>query len=883
MMLISHKRASISRKLTAVVLIVILVVAAAIAVLYVASRPPAFSVSAKSSSSIGVVGKSVSFLATPSISGVNVNHVTWNFGDGTVETAGANASHVYANPGSYLVSAQVSGSYQSMLVSYSVSGGSNQTLIPVQIQDNLSEAQSQYVSVPTVNFQTTLDPTAPVFNTGQVVHPIGGFLELPLNSNWTIQAYTWNFGNGSPQDTVAANSTGDGLPLQNVTTSYLNAGLYPLALTLTTNSSTGQTANVTVIHTVAIESSNTPFAITSSSSGLLNPSTIVSVENAVGGPYSWDPQVDYDTTALEELENVFETLVTYNGSSTSSFIPDLAAFLPSTSNGGITDNSSVYTFTLRNNQYFSNGDPVTAYDVWFSFARGLAFAGGSPGTPDWIQQQFIVPGVQNGTATVSGNNTWAVATSAITYSNSSNTVTFHFNRPVPPTLVFQTFGYSQGGGIVDAKYACSVGACFDESSWDSYMAQGNAGSYNTVMQWNPVGSGPFMIESYTPGQSVELVANPHYGGVPGIPAAGNKIIVIDWVKSPDTALLMFEDGQADSVSGLPPSDYPSLQSLQTKGFASIYNYGTFNLWFYVFNINVSKSLEASEVGPGYNEPSNYFADVPTRLAWVNAFDYLGFVNNILGNAKYGATFGTEYQGVIPPGMIDFTNASNLGGLPQQDLNSARGNFSISAFANQTITIPISVITGSPLVLAGAEEWAAALSLISNGHIQAKVVQTPLSQEDADLVPNGDPLAVMFQNWFPDYPDPTDYASAMLQVGGYYPAGANWLPSTFAYAPSGVAPVGPNDVVHVNGSTYTQEQVYTWINNNVTAADSSLNPAVRQHDYKIADELTIDMGLYVFVYDQSQFIYWRSYMQGASLEENPITDVGWIFQYYWMTK
>ena len=602
----------------------------------------------------------------------------------------------------------------------------------------------------------------------------------------------------------------------------------------------------------------------------------------VGAPYSWDPQIDYDTTALEELENVFQTLVTYNGSSTSSFIPYLAAFLPSTSNGGITNGSTVYTFTLRNNQFFSNGDPVTAYDVWFSFARGLAFANGSPGTPDWIQQQFVVPGVQNGTASVYENNTWSVAATKITYNNASDTVTFHFNRPVPPSLAFQTLGYAQGGGIVDAKYACSVGACFNESSWNSYMTQANSGTYNTAMQWSPIGSGPYMIGPYTPGQSVELVPNPHYGGVPEIPAAKNNV-VIEWVKSPDTGLLMFQEGQADSVSGLPPSDYPALQSLQSQGFASIYNYGTYDLWFYVFNINVTKSLEATQVGPGYNEPSNYFADVPTRLAWINAFDYSGFLNNILGNAKYGAKFGVGYQGVVPPGMEYYTNASSLGGLPQQNLKDATGNFSISAFANQTITIPISVITGNPAVLAGAEEWALTLQQISNGHINAKVVQIPLSQEDADLVPNGDPLVVMFQNWFPDYPDPADYTDALLLTGGYYPGGANWSPSTFSYAPTGVAPVGPNDVVHINGSTYTQAQVYSWINGNVSAGDSSLVGTVRQSDYRTADRLTIDMGLYVFVYDQSQFIVWRSYMQGALAEENPITNAGWIFCYYYMSK
>ena len=78
----------------------------------------------------------------------------------------------------------------------------------------------------------------------------------------------------------------------------------------------------------------------------------------------------------------------------------------------------------------------------------------------------------------------------------------------------------------------------------SYKNQANTGSYNTKMQWSPIGSGPFMIQSYTPGQSVMLAPNPHYGGVPGIPPQ-NITVVINWVKTPDTALLMLQDGEAD--------------------------------------------------------------------------------------------------------------------------------------------------------------------------------------------------------------------------------------------------------------------------------------------------------------------------------------------------
>jgi len=187
-----------------------------------------------------------------------------------------------------------------------------------------------------------------------------------------------------------------------------------------------------------------------------------------------------------------------------------------------------------------------------------------------------------------------------------------------------------------------VGAGFNEANWDSYKDQANSGSYNAKMQWSPVGSGPYMIQSYTPGQSAELVPNPHYGGVPGIPKQ-TTTVVIDWIKSPDTALLMLQDGQVDSSSGLPASDFPAVQKLQSQGLVNIYNFPTFTLYFYPFNIKIDKVLESTQFGIGFNEPSNYFADLPTRLAWIDAYDYAGYLNNILGNAKYGTTFGSAYQ------------------------------------------------------------------------------------------------------------------------------------------------------------------------------------------------------------------------------------------------
>jgi len=490
----------------------------------------------------------------------------------------------------------------------------------------------------------------------------------------------------------------------------------------------------------------------------------------------------------------------------------------------------------------------------------------------------LIPGVQNGTASVYTNNTWTAATQSVTYDNASNTVTLHFNRPLPPTIAFQVISDPEGGGIVDANYAWSVGGGFNEANWSSYQSQASTGSYNTKMQWNPVGSGPFMVQTYTPGQSVELVPNPHYGGVSGIPKQ-TTTVVVNWVRTPDTAILMLQDGQADVISGaIPPSDFPAVQKLQSKGLVNIYGFGTLNLWFYIFNIKIDKDLEATQFGAGFNEPSNYFADLPTRLAWINAYDYAGYLNNILGNAKYGTTFGSLYNGFIGAGEL-YSVPPDQVALPAQNLAAAKGNFSISAWANQKITVPIVVDTGDPVNVAGAEEWAGILSQISNGNINAKVIQAPYTEMVADTAQDMNPMGVCWAGNFPDYPDPSDAASTMLQQGGYYPSGDNWLASYFAT----LATPGANDLVHVNGSTFTQDQVYSWINGNVTLGAASVDPTVRQNAYLTATKLAIAMGLYVFVYQVQMLWYWRSWLKGYELQENLIIGAGGDLLFYWLTK
>ena len=141
-----------------------------------------------------------------------------------------------------------------------------------------------------------------------------------------------------------------------------------------------------------------------------HPGTLDVYEVAAGGATTVDPAVAYDTTSSEPILNVYETLISYNGSSASSYVPTLATCVPGTvqcshdygSNLTGDPNSNgvptAWTFVIDPAAHFydpSTGSswPVFPSDVVFSIARTLAFAdlpyaGKSPG---WVLAQALLP------------------------------------------------------------------------------------------------------------------------------------------------------------------------------------------------------------------------------------------------------------------------------------------------------------------------------------------------------------------------------------------------------------------------------------------------------------------------------------------------------------
>ncbi len=81
-------------------------------------------------------------------------------------------------------------------------------------------------------------------------------------------------------------------------------------------------------------------------------------------PDSLDPAVTFSTPGWAAVQQVYQGLVNYNGSSSTDFSGVLAKNWSNVYNP-VTGFES-YVFDLRSNVNFSNGDPYNAYVQWYS-------------------------------------------------------------------------------------------------------------------------------------------------------------------------------------------------------------------------------------------------------------------------------------------------------------------------------------------------------------------------------------------------------------------------------------------------------------------------------------------------------------------------------------
>ncbi len=243
-----------------------------------------------------------------------------------------------------------------------------------------------------------------------------------------------------------------------------------------------------------------------------------------------------------------------------------------------------WIFYLRRDVLWFDGMPFTADDVVFTF-RDLIY---NPKIPTSSKDIFTVDGKEFKVQKIN-----------------DYTVSFILPKKFAPFLR----SMSQ--------------AILPKHALEKFVKEGKF-SFSWSIDSNPhdiVGTGPFYLDEYHPGERMVFKRNPHYWKHSkegdALPYLDKLIYLI--ISDPDASLLKFIDGELDSI-GLRGQDYPLIKPMEAKKNFKIYEAGAdFGSSFIVFNQN--PGLNSTTQKP-FMDPikRSWFENVFFRQAIAHAID-----------------------------------------------------------------------------------------------------------------------------------------------------------------------------------------------------------------------------------------------------------------------
>jgi peptide/nickel transport system substrate-binding protein len=379
-------------------------------------------------------------------------------------------------------------------------------------------------------------------------------------------------------------------------------------------------------------------------------------------PDSLDPAVTFSTPGWAAVQQVYQGLVNYNGSSVTNFSGVLAKnFSESATNLS-------YNFTLQPGVHFSNGDPYNAYVQWYSLYRTLLIGAG----PQFILEENFFSTDFNASNPLSYysplNNTTAANATLVSDLNSWN-----FDNPNAseiammemPNQSFQVLNpleieLNLGYGYLGTAYAYLYASLSAPTSYavdpNVVDANGgvnwtaaNGGQPNPYMASNMVGTGPYVLSYYNglPGGGYTMTPDTNYWGRTAAVEApwnilirpANTTIGIVFQDSVDitTNDLIVGDVAEASFAYIGPQTVHVLQGkscLVVQALPTIYGSTSGSWWIYM-------------------DQNQYpFSNLSVRAAIAHSVNYGRIIQQAFGG------YGQEWVGPVPP-AYPYYNPSNL--------------------------------------------------------------------------------------------------------------------------------------------------------------------------------------------------------------------------------
>lgn len=470
-----------------------------------------------------------------------------------------------------------------------------------------------------------------------------------------------------------------------------------------------------------------------------------------GGIDTLDPEGAYDTASGTALENIYETLYTYDGTAVDQFVPALATDYE------VSDDGLTYTYTLREGVQFHSGNMMTCRDVEYSIERILVMNDPSSGV--WFQSEALLGTAAN--ANEDDSITWERIDNAV---ECIDDYTVQFNLPSVDPAFFGKLIYTNAS-VVDSQWAIENGEWSGtEDDWREWVGVDPREGF---LHDNASGTGAYRLVNWDGTDSVYERFDGYWGETPDIATVQYRI-----VDELATRILALQNGEADRITLGSDSDWATLES-QVRGLDGV------TVWeddewlsLAVGAMHMNQAIDVTDnavnVGSGQLDgagiPSDFFADVDVRKGFAYSFDQQVMIDELfLGK-------GQKLTMALPPSFLGYDpNVPTYEFDPEMAEQHFREAWD-GAVWDTGFEMTISYNTGNATRQIISEILKANVEDLNAGfRVNVRGIQWPDFLADR----NDNKLPISLVGWLPDYADPDNYMWTFYHSEGYYGSQLNF--------------------------------------------------------------------------------------------------------------
>jgi peptide/nickel transport system substrate-binding protein len=247
-----------------------------------------------------------------------------------------------------------------------------------------------------------------------------------------------------------------------------------------------------------------------------------------------DPVRAYDSASGGILENVYETLYTFNDPAIDEFVPALATSY------SVSDDGTTWTFQLREGVQFHSGNAMSCKDVEYSLQYGMVVSHPEGAVSFLMGEQFL------GTLTDGSDPeafqaevSFDMIDGAVECPDGPDGLVVDLNLATPDPAVLAILAYV-GFGVIDSQFAIENGQWDGtEATWTDWIGRNVTEEF---LQRNTSGTGPYQLVEWTEEALVAKRFDDYWGG-----AAPIENVVVQYVNEQSTRTLAIQQGDADVI------------------------------------------------------------------------------------------------------------------------------------------------------------------------------------------------------------------------------------------------------------------------------------------------------------------------------------------------